>query len=49
MSDLLNEMISIIGIEYFSGNYIEYNEDEKQIDGEERNKIFPDFDHVTVI
>ena len=49
MSDLLNKMICLVGVEFLSDDFKEENMQEKPgLDLFER-KIFPDFDHITVI
>lgn len=49
MSDLLKEMIYLVGIEFLSSSINRENDQEiPKLEACEK-KLFPDFDHITVI
>jgi hypothetical protein len=49
MSDLLKEIISYIGVEFLLENNVEVVNQENNIMEPIEKKVFPDFDHITVI
>ena len=48
MTDVLNEVIEFVGMEYLTSNIAYYPETEVE-ECIISNKLYPDFDHVTAI